>query len=440
MTIARIVTGFLHRKKTAPERPPLPSLLKAMRRLVSKSVMREVVASSSDRRQWSVLAAAWVGVSEKEFMREAAREMRVEFEDRVPVPDLSALRDRAREALHEMRKAGCVAVFENGVLSRFVAVDPAEVRGLSLYAGTQPVTAAPWGEIARALEGAERMLSEAEANADLLQARHEDELCAKIFEILVREAHQHGATAVEVVSGDDRTRYQFTTPDGKTGVGALRRDAVPALLKHLMRADGAARTMSGREVFVRSLGNLQNFRLSWTVASQPASVAPASTSASAPALPEPAEQPQSASQDVTAPEAEGQAGAPISVLVIDDNPMFCRVLERLLRREGFDPCFAENGVAAIERLSAVKSFRPKAIICDLHMPLMNGRDLLERLKADERLASIPVLMLTSDEDVEAEVALLQTGAAAFITKSKDPRVLSAQVRKLTGAGRLQEAA
>ena len=56
--------------------------------------------------------------------------------------------------------------------------------------GTQPVTAAPWGEIARALEGAERMLSEAEANADLLQARHEDELCAKIFEILVREAMQ----------------------------------------------------------------------------------------------------------------------------------------------------------------------------------------------------------------------------------------------------------
>ena len=46
----------------------------------------------------------------------------------------------------------------------------------------------------------------------------------------------------------------------------------------------------------------------------------------------------------------------------------------------------------------------------------------------------------AERGLEAEVALLQTGAAAFITKSKDPRVLSAQVRKLTGAGRLQEAA
>jgi DNA-binding NarL/FixJ family response regulator len=74
------------------------------------------------------------------------------------------------------------------------------------------------------------------------------------------------------------------------------------------------------------------------------------------------------------------------------------------------------------------------------MPLMNGRDLLQRVKSDERFSSIPVVMLTSDEDIEAEVSLLQTGAAAFLSKSKDPRVLSAQIRKLTAARNLPEAA
>ena len=426
MSIVRAVRGIFRSRERGARPAPQPSLLKAMRRLVSKSVMREVVASSSDRRQWSVLAAAWVGVSEKEFMREAAREMGVELEERVPVPDLSVLGDRAREALREMRKAGCIAVLEGAVATRLIAVDPAEVRGLALCTGAEPVSLAPWSEIARALEGAERVLAEAEANADLLHARHEDELCGKIFEILVREAQQHGATAVEVISGEDRTRYQFSTPDGKTGVGALRRDVVPALLKHLVRCEGMARHMAGREVFVRSLGSLHNFRLSWPVAAQ----------AQPAALPAPL--PEAAIPE--APPAVQPSREPISVLVIDDNPMFCRVLERLLRKDGFDPCFAENGAAAFERLTAAESFRPKAIICDLHMPLMNGRDLLERVKSDERLSSIPVVMLTSDEDIEAEVSLLQTGAAAFLSKSKDPRVLSAQIRKLTGRGGLQEAA
>ena len=71
---------------------------------------------------------------------------------------------------------------------------------------------------------------------------------------------------------------------------------------------------------------------------------------------------------------------------------------------------------------------------------MNGKDFLQRVKSDERFSSIPVVMLTSDEDVEAELSLLSSGAAAFLSKSKDPRVLSAQIQKLTRGGVLQEAA
>jgi len=128
------------------------------------------------------------------------------------------------------------------------------------------------------------------------------------------------------------------------------------------------------------------------------------------------------------------------VLVVDDNPMFCRVLERLLRKERVRPCFAENGVLALEKLEESRGILPKVIICDLHMPVMNGRELLSRLKGDERLRSIPVVMLTSDEDIDAELQLLAGGADAFVSKAKDPRVLTAQVRRLLKAQPLREAA
>jgi chemosensory pili system protein ChpA (sensor histidine kinase/response regulator) len=137
------------------------------------------------------------------------------------------------------------------------------------------------------------------------------------------------------------------------------------------------------------------------------------------------------------PSKEEQA---VPVLVIDDNPMFCRILERLLKRENFDVSFADNGEEALKKLGGLLSFLPKVIICDLHMPKMNGKEFIERLKADPRLRSIPVIMLTSDDGVEAEVAALEIGADALISKTKDPRVLCAQVLRLSKSNSMQEAA
>jgi DNA-binding response OmpR family regulator len=74
------------------------------------------------------------------------------------------------------------------------------------------------------------------------------------------------------------------------------------------------------------------------------------------------------------------------------------------------------------------------------MPVMNGRDFLARMKADMRFRSIPVIMLTSDDDVEAEIGLLEAGAEAFISKSKDPRILCAQIRKFARKLEVREAA
>jgi CheY-like chemotaxis protein len=128
------------------------------------------------------------------------------------------------------------------------------------------------------------------------------------------------------------------------------------------------------------------------------------------------------------------------VLIVDDNPMFGRVIFQMLEREGFEPYHVLHGEAAWERLSTTQADLPHAIICDLHMPLMNGQELLQRVKSDVRLRAIPFVVLTSDDDVSAEVGLLARGADAYVLKSKDPRILCAQVRRLVDLSSSQEAA
>lgn len=437
---------FFSSRGRHPQSEKLPSLVKSIRALVSKSVMREVVASSHDRRQWGVLAAAWVGVSEREFIRAAAREMKMEYEERVPVPDLTALGDSARDVLTTLRRIGCSVIIEGNEIKRYIAVDPAEVRELSTYTGTEPVSIASWSEISRALDSAERLIAEAEANADLVAARTTDELCGRIIDILIQEGAHHGATSIEIVTSDEKTRYQFIAQSGKTGVGTIHPEVVGPLLTHLYRLEGSVRQVSHREVLVRSLGNSSNFKISWRglqvlpmpSASDVASTGDLTTPQNRVIIPHAEDpHPPRPSQSVRCDRKEP---GKISVLVIDDNPMFCRVLERLLSKEGFDPCFADDGASALQRLKDAEAFHPRVIVCDLHMPRMNGKELLANLKEDAALAEIPVIMLTSDDDVEAEVSLLNRGAAAFISKGKDPRILTSQIRRLAQRGNLSEAA
>lgn len=430
----------------------LPSLVRVMDDLVPRKVMREVVASSHDRRQWGVLAAAWVGVSEREFHVAAAKEMGVPYEERVTAPDLTPLGIGARSLLSELRRVGAVVLVEGRSISRIIAVDPAEVRGLSFYAPHIPVSLASWTEIARALDEVERVVIECERNGEFRETKRRQDICGKILDIILREARTHGARSVEVVTSEGGTRYQFRTSNGKTATGSIRPEVVQELLRYLCTLEGSVlKSQEHGDIVLRSLGSASNFRLSWgtadSVATDSASVINVpclQRERHVPELIAVESRPQSSMSPTVAPISEAyfaqESREGELVLVVDDNAMFSRVLERLLLREGVNPCFAENGVVALEKLKGAQSVLPQVIICDLHMPVMNGGELLATLKSDQHLKDIPVIMLTSDEDIDAELQLLASGADAFVSKAKDPRVLTAQVRRLLKRRCLPEAA
>jgi CheY-like chemotaxis protein len=438
--VKNILKPLLRRRGLGEDTRRLPSLVKAMKVLVPRSVMKEVVSSSHDRRQWGVLAAAWVGVSEREFIHAAAQELQMPYQDHVAVPDLTIFSASARPMLAALRKAGAAAIVQGTNIVGFVATDPAEIRGLDLFDGTQVISMAPWTEIAKALEMAERLIAESEANIDRSEALRRKELCDQVIGILVNEAMQHGASSLEILTSEGMNRYQFSTADGKLAVGTIHPQALQSLMLHLSVLDGEAFAHhSVGQVLVRALGSSANVRLSWGSVDSPRAIEWMSTEREIAPQGVPAANSSHAKTE-TVSASTAQASGALPVLVVDDNPMFCRVLERLLKRENCEVSFAENGQDAIEKLTTLIAFVPKVIICDLHMPKMNGREFVSRLKDDPRLRNIPVIMLTSDDGVDAELSMLEVGADALISKSKDPRVLCAQVLRLSKLSTLQEAA
>ncbi|RMG44576.1 MAG: DNA-binding response regulator [Candidatus Dadabacteria bacterium] len=68
------------------------------------------------------------------------------------------------------------------------------------------------------------------------------------------------------------------------------------------------------------------------------------------------------------------------------------------------------------------------------MPELNGAEMLRRIRADKRISSIPVLMLTANDSEEAELDLINCGADDFVGKSTSTDILLARVRRLLGSG------
>jgi CheY-like chemotaxis protein len=89
---------------------------------------------------------------------------------------------------------------------------------------------------------------------------------------------------------------------------------------------------------------------------------------------------------------EAAVGSAPLVLVVDDSITVRRVTQRLLQREGYRVALAGDGLQALEQLALET---PAVVLSDIEMPRMDGFDLVRNLRADERWAGLPVVMITS---------------------------------------------
>ncbi len=138
---------------------------------------------------------------------------------------------------------------------------------------------------------------------------------------------------------------------------------------------------------------------------------------------------------VEKPASTSKLVEPATVLVTDDNPNSRDVMVRILQREGHTVVEASCGREAIEIL-AQQEF--DLVLLDFLMPEMNGYQVLQAIKAEERLRHTPVIIVSALDTIHEVVACIEIGAEDFLNKPVDLRLLRARVNSCLEKKRLRE--
>ena len=119
------------------------------------------------------------------------------------------------------------------------------------------------------------------------------------------------------------------------------------------------------------------------------------------------------------------AGRPVRVLVVDDEPSLAEVLGSVLRYEGWEVRTAGDGATAV-RIG--REFAPDAVVLDVMLPDFDGLEVLRRLRAEQ--PAVCVLFLTARDAVEDRIAGITAGGDDYVTKPFSLEEVLARLRGL----------
>jgi CheY-like chemotaxis protein len=126
------------------------------------------------------------------------------------------------------------------------------------------------------------------------------------------------------------------------------------------------------------------------------------------------------------------------IVVMDDDAGTRMLVSQVLKKEGFKVMAAEDGAKGME---LIREYKPDLIVSDVQMPQMDGFAVLESVRSDAALATIPVILLTSLQDRNYMRQGMSTGADDYLTKPFAPQELreavNAQINKLVRASALR---
>ena len=116
-----------------------------------------------------------------------------------------------------------------------------------------------------------------------------------------------------------------------------------------------------------------------------------------------------------------------SILIIDDEPDLCELIEFQLQKEGFRTSTLSN---PLEAIGHARDFDPDLIILDVMMPELDGLRLCSMLKVDSLLKTVPILFLTARSDADEKVKGCERGADDYLTTPFDTRELVARSKAI----------
>lgn len=115
------------------------------------------------------------------------------------------------------------------------------------------------------------------------------------------------------------------------------------------------------------------------------------------------------------------------VLVIDDDPIYHKIIARGLQPMGYEIEVADNGTAGMEK---ARTLHPDVIITDVMMPDISGYDVARQLRREPEFAVTPILVLSSQTGLQAKLSSFEAGADDYITKPFEPAELAARLTAL----------
>src|SRR5580658_1017539 len=112
-----------------------------------------------------------------------------------------------------------------------------------------------------------------------------------------------------------------------------------------------------------------------------------------------------------------------TVVVVDDDISVRESLELLIQNEGWQPALFESAQEFLARLPSVS---PSCLILDVNLPDLSGLDIQQRI-SDEK-SSTPIIFITGYGDIPTSVRAMKAGAAEFLTKPVDDKILIEAIR------------
>ncbi|AJC94537.1 chemotaxis regulatory protein [Campylobacter volucris] len=122
----------------------------------------------------------------------------------------------------------------------------------------------------------------------------------------------------------------------------------------------------------------------------------------------------------------------MKLLVVDDSSTMRRIIKNTLVRLGHkDVLEAEHGVEAWDLLSQNDDI--KVLITDWNMPEMNGLELVKKVRAEEKYADMPIIMVTTEGGKAEVITALKAGVNNYIVKPFTPQVLKEKLEDVLGS-------
>lgn len=118
------------------------------------------------------------------------------------------------------------------------------------------------------------------------------------------------------------------------------------------------------------------------------------------------------------------------VLVVDDSATARFMVANALKMAGFEVVEAEHGDDALTKLAANDGI--KLVIADINMPWKDGIEMLRELRADAKLAKLPVVFLTTEGNTQKITEARALGISGYLVKPMNPQSLVAVAKKIAG--------